>query len=41
MQTAESIFEKNNIARTYLEAGLYEDAFIIYEDIFGVNNIIY
>ena len=36
LKANESIYEKQNIAKAYLDAELYEDAFIIYLDVLSL-----
>ena len=39
-QTQESIYEKNSLAEAYIEAGLYDDAITIYENILDMQSSI-
>ena len=39
-QTQESIYEKNSLAAAYIEAGLYDDAITIYENILDMQSSI-
>ena len=39
-QTQESIYEKSNLANAYIDAGLYDDAITIYENILDMQNSI-
>ncbi|MAM04906.1 MAG: hypothetical protein CMD06_02990 [Flavobacteriales bacterium] len=39
-QTQESIYEKNSLAASYIEAGLYDDAITIYENILDMQSSI-
>ena len=36
LQEQESIFEKENLAQSYIEAGLYDDAIVVYKNIFDL-----